>query len=88
MDSGTGDGRFIRLIKANRSDIEEAISLNISPTMLKSAREHFANDSSVKITEPDFRLPLPDLGYFDAVVSSFAIHHLKDERKRTLRRNI
>ena len=48
--SGTGDGRLIRLIKANRPDIEEAVALDVSPTMLKSAREHFANDQMVKIT--------------------------------------
>jgi tRNA (cmo5U34)-methyltransferase len=52
--------------------------------MLKSARDHFANDSRVKITEHDLSQPVPDLGYFDAVVSSFAIHHLKHERKREL----
>ena len=83
LDLGTGDGRLIRLMKANRRDIQ-AVALDVSPTMLKSARDHFANDSSVNITEHDLSQPLPDLGYFDAVVSSFAIHHLKHERKRDL----
>ena len=82
LDLGTGDGRLIRLIKVNRPEIE-AVAIDVSPTMLKSAREHFANDSKVKIIEHDLSQPLPDvLGYFDAVVSSFAIHHLRHERKR------
>ena len=84
LDLGTGDGRLIRLIKVNKPDIEEAVALDVSPTMLKSARDHFANDSRIKIIEHDLSQPLPDLGYFDTVVSSFAIHHLKHERKREL----
>ena len=80
LDLGTGDGRLIRLIKKNRPDIE-AVALDVSPTMLKAARDHFANDSKVKVIEHDLSLPLPDLDYFDAVISSFAIHHLKHERK-------
>jgi tRNA (cmo5U34)-methyltransferase len=52
--------------------------------MLKSARDHFAGDSKVEIVKHDLSQPLPDLGYFDAVVSSFAIHHLKHERKHEL----
>jgi tRNA (cmo5U34)-methyltransferase len=83
LDLGTGDGRLIRLLFDNNPDIE-AVALDISPTMLKSARDHFVNDPRVKVIEHDLSQPLPDLGYFDAVVSSFAIHHLKHERKREL----
>ena len=83
LDLGTGDGRLIRLIKMNQPDIE-AVAIDVSPTMLKSAREHFANDPKVKVIQHDLAQPLPDLGFFDAIVSSFAIHHLKHERKREL----
>jgi tRNA (cmo5U34)-methyltransferase len=68
LDLGTGDGRLIKLIKTNRPDME-AVALDVSPTMLKAARDHFANDSKVKVIEHDLSLPLPDLDYFDAVVS-------------------
>jgi len=88
LDLGTGDGRLIRLIKVNTPDIEEAVALDVSPTMLKSTRDHFANDSRIKIIEHDLSQPLPDFGYFDAVVSSFAIHHLKHERKRELKKSM
>ena len=83
LDLGTGDSRLIRLIKMNRPDID-AVAIDVSPTMLKSAREHFANDPRVKIMEHNLAQALPDLGYFDAIVSSFAIHHLKHERKHEL----
>src|SRR5919108_3888290 len=85
LDLGTGDGRLLRLLKIDRPNMNEAIALDVSPTMLKAARDRFANDNTVKVVEHDFNLPLPDsLGYFDAVVSSFAIHHLDHKRKRAL----
>jgi ubiquinone/menaquinone biosynthesis C-methylase UbiE len=83
LDLGTGDGRLIRLIKTSRPDTE-VVALDVSPTMLKSTREHFANDPKVKFIEHDLGQPLPDLGYFDAVITGFAIHELKHERKREL----
>jgi tRNA (cmo5U34)-methyltransferase len=64
------------LLNINRPNLE-AVALDVSPTMLKAARDHFANDPNVKVVEYDFNYPLPsNMGYFDAVVSSFAIHHL------------
>ena len=83
LDLGTGDGRLIKLIKANYPDMV-AVSLDESRTMLKSERDHFAGDSSVEIINHDRSQHLPDLGYLDAVVSIFAIHHLKHERKHEL----
>ena len=81
LDIGTGDGRLIKLIKESLPDIDEVVGVDISPLMIKTAENNFSNDSHIKIVEHDLEKPLPDLGYFDAVVSSFAIHHLKHQRK-------
>ena len=62
----------------------EAMALDVSPTMLDSARDYFANDSKVTIIVRGLSQPVPNVSYFNEVVSSFAIPHLRHERKRVL----
>lgn len=83
LDLGTGDGRLLALVKSVRPSAA-GIALDGSEPMLKAARERFAGLAEVQVVAHDMTDPLPDLGSFDAVVSSFAIHHLEDDRKREL----
>src|SRR5690349_8611878 len=83
LDLGTGNGRLLALLKIDRPHAE-AVALDFSPAMLAAARERFAGDPLVTVVEHDMDRPLPDMGQFDAVVSSFAIHHCVDARKRAI----
>jgi len=83
LDLGTGDGRLLALVRVKAPD-SEAVAVDFSPAMLEAARQRFAGDSSVSIVAHNMDDPLPALGKFDAVISSFAIHHLVHERKRAL----
>ena len=83
LDLGTGDGRLLSLVHQQHRDIE-AVALDFSPAMLEAAGQRFAGESSVSVIAHNLDEPLPNLGNFDAVISSFAIHHLVDERKRAL----
>ena len=83
LDLGTGDGRLLALVKLARPQAR-GIAIDFSPAMLAAARERFANDSTVLVMGHNLDDPLPDFGRFDLVVSSFAIHHLNDQRKFAL----
>jgi tRNA (cmo5U34)-methyltransferase len=88
LDLGTGDGRLLALVKLDKPEVE-GVALDFSDPMLERAKKRFANDTKVLVVKHDFSVPLPiELGYFDAVVSSLAIHHLTDERKRQLYKEI
>jgi tRNA (cmo5U34)-methyltransferase len=90
LDLGTGNGRLLNLVRSKlaRDGVGqvESVAVDFSPTMLRAVRQRFADQPSVTIVEHnlDHPLPLPALGKFDTVVSSFAIHHLLHERKREL----
>ena len=83
LDLGTGDGRLLSLLSRDRPGMV-GVGLDFSEPMLRTARERFSDDPGITLVKHDLAEPLPALGRFDAVVSSFAIHHLEHERKRSL----
>ena len=83
LDLGAGGGRLLSLVKSARP-ASECMALDFSPTMLQVLRDTLGKEPGITILEHDLSWKLPKLGSFDAVVSSFAIHHLAHERKRTL----
>jgi ubiquinone/menaquinone biosynthesis C-methylase UbiE len=83
LDLGTGDGRLMALLKIDRPQAK-GVALDFSPVMLEKARGRFQDDKSVEIISHNLDDRLPDLGKFDAIVSSFAIHHVTHDRKRAL----
>jgi len=83
LDLGTGDGRLLALVKREHPNTE-AVAIDFSSAMLEAAKKRFAGDFSVAVVPHNIDNPLPGLGKFDAVISSFAIHHVVHERKRAL----
>ncbi len=83
LDLGCGNGHLLDLVLAHCPDAT-GVGLDFSPTMLEQARDRFANDRRVTFVEHNMDQPLPDIGSFDCVVSSFAIHHCEHVRKREL----
>ncbi len=83
LDLGTGDGRLLALARSTHPETE-AVAVDFSPAMLEAVRRRFAGDSRIRVVEHNMDSSLPELGKFDAIISSFAIHHLAHERKRAL----
>ncbi|HEY2821515.1 MAG TPA: class I SAM-dependent methyltransferase [Candidatus Acidoferrum sp.] len=87
LDLGSGGGRLLGLVKAARPNAD-AVAVDFSAAMLDVLRDTYRGDTKTSVVEHDLSSPLPALGKFDAVVSSFAIHHVTHERKRSLYREI
>ncbi len=83
LDLGTGDGRLISLLHEHCPDAT-FVGFDSSPTMLTAATERFSGDVRVAIRSHDLNDPLPNDIKYDAIVSSFTIHHCTDHRKRSL----
>ncbi len=87
LDLGCGDGDLIGLVRSVRPTAE-AVGLDFSEPMIAAAEARFAGVQGITVLRHDLADPLPDIGDFDLVVSGFAIHHLVDERKRSLSREV
>jgi tRNA (cmo5U34)-methyltransferase len=83
LDLGSGGGRLLSLVRAARPGAQ-FVALDFSPAMLEALSTIFANEAGISIVAHDLENPLPELGRFDVVVSSFAIHHVPHARKRAL----
>jgi tRNA (cmo5U34)-methyltransferase len=83
LDLGTGDGRLMALLKIDRPSAS-GIALDFSPIMVEKAKARFQDDRSIEVISHNLDDTLPDLGKFDAIVSSFAIHHVTHDRKKSL----
>ena len=83
LDLGTGDGITLALVRELRPQAS-GVAVDFTEEMLGRARARFAGEP-VEVVRHDLDEPLPHAwGSFDLIVSSFAIHHLPDERKRAL----
>ena len=66
---------MLALLKIDRP-LAQGIALDFSPAMLAAAQSQFATDPTVQVVTHNLDHPLPELGPFEAIVSSFAINHL------------
>jgi len=93
LDLGCGDGVLASAI-LNEHPHARGVLVDFSAPMLDAARRHLqAHSSRLEFLEADFHQPgwvrrIAPHAPLDAVVCSFAIHHLPEARKRALYREI
>ncbi len=89
LDLGAGDGAMSALLRSAAPG-SEAVLVDFSEPMLARAEQRLGPPASgwqavrADLARPDWRAALPDAGPYGAAISSYAIHHLRAERKRGL----
>jgi tRNA (cmo5U34)-methyltransferase len=91
LDLGAGDALLLGTVLEAFPETT-GVALDFSPLMLEQALERLARfPDRAETVEADLATPAwreAVSGPFDAVISGFAIHHLPDDRKRALYREI
>jgi SAM-dependent methyltransferase len=91
LDLGCGDGILGRAMMAEYPRAA-AVFVDFSPAMIEAARQKADRQRSTFLTADlatrDWARSVADHEPFDLVVSGLAIHHLSDDRKRELYREV
>jgi SAM-dependent methyltransferase len=87
LDLGCGDGHLLAILLSHCADAS-GVGVDFSATMLKEAERRFLGHPCVSLVMHNLDSSLPELGRFDVIASSFAIHHCADDRKRALYQEI
>jgi tRNA (cmo5U34)-methyltransferase len=88
LDLGCGDGRLAALVLEHRPSVERVLAVDSSPAMLGHVRDRFDGDCRVRVRAWNLDDPLTPLGSFDVVVAGFSIHHVENQRKQDLFREV
>ncbi len=87
---GVGNGRNAILFSRRIGKSGEVVGFDISPDMLKRAKEKTAGFDNIVIEEHDIRTPYPEKyrEYFDAALISFVFHGFTNEEKEKILENL
>lgn len=85
LDLGVGTGNTVALISAAR----KVVGVDVSAKMIERAPEKLSHLSDVELVQADLLEVFDrDLPLFDAVVSTYSVHHLDADEKAELFRRI